>query len=219
MSKKIYIGIISLLLIIIIGQALFLYKNDKSIDSNSDIDEIFQKPRNSHSLLNKLKEKFKKDNKSTKDIFDNFFDDNFFNTHKDPFHSIDEMRESLFNNFEEDEWNFFGRNWDDWYEQRFGESDIQASTKEKDDKVIMKINVPGLKDNTLNVDMNEKNISIDCEIKEIKEKKDSHGNVVYKLSSHQQFSKILPTPENVDISKSEIKTNKDEIIITFKKLE
>lgn len=86
MTQKAYLAIIGLLVLIIIGQGFFLYKNRKRTNRKS-YNDILEEPKESFSLLNKLRKKFDKDIDSTVDIFD----DNFFNRHSDPFKEMDKI--------------------------------------------------------------------------------------------------------------------------------
>jgi len=208
-------SIIIVLLVLIIGwQGYQLYGNRKGAEKEYYSNDNY----GVDSLFEKLKNKFDRDSESSGDIFDRYFNDDFFSRHSDPFKEMEEWHSKIMKRFDSYNKHIFGRSWDDWYSGKFGTEDIEVKTKESDDKITMEINIPGLKNNSINIDINENRIKIDCDIKEIHERKDDEDMKYFKSSSHRHFSRILPLPENADADKADIKTKKNKVIIIFPKI-
>ncbi len=213
-----YLVVIGVLSSIIVCQGYFLLK---ARHHEAEGVESFFSRRNRNKapfdLLDKLKEKLNKDNSSTRDVFEKFFDDNFFARSNDPFKEIEEWRKKLHKNFGQDNWAFFDQSWGNWYNDKFDASDIHISTEEKADKIVMRFKISGLENNTLNIDIDNKRIRLECDIKEEREEKDADGSVLYRSSSRRHISKVLPVPGDADSEGATIENRGDEIILTFPK--
>ena len=221
MNKKHYI-ILGLLILIIFFQSLIIFKSKILFaqDNNSDLffDNINSSSTNrSSSLFNRLMNKFRKDMNSTNDIYDEFFNDDFFRMSNNPFKEMERMRAQMSKSFHNNKWSFFDQSWDNWYGSKHGFSDIEVNTEDKGDKLIMKLKIPGLQSNSINISVDDKAIKMDCEIREAKEDQDDKGQTYRKSSSYRRFSRMIPVPANVDRNKAEINTKGEEITITFPK--
>jgi len=217
MSRRQLTSVIWFFLLIMIGQGYFIYKNYRNRpDYTEKHKNKFEKKYNYSALMNELTKKIKKDINSTGDIFDKFFNDEFFDKYDTPFNQIEKLRKQIFEDFGEN--NHFSKSWDNWYSNKFGVDDINVITEAKNNKVIMKFRIPGLKNNTLNVDINNKRIRVECDVKETTEKSDDKGMKYFSSSSHSHFFRMFPAPKDVDVSSAEIKTKGNEIIITFLKI-
>jgi HSP20 family molecular chaperone IbpA len=213
-----YSIIIGILILVIIGQGYFLNKSKAQL-LNKKEEDLFENDfgniHNPSDLIDKLRKKFKHDDDSARDISENFFDDNFFARYEDPFKEMEEWRKKIFKNFESNNSSLFNNSWDNWYKNKFG--DLDVSTVNEKDKVIMEFVIPGLQSNTLNIDITDKRIKLEGEIEQIREERDDKGISSYRSSSYRHFSRILPIPEHVDAAKAQIKTEGEKLIITFPK--
>lgn len=215
--KKGYLIVIGVLSLAVFVQACFLLNTKQSMSDQEFVNNIGES-NNTSLLMQKLSDKFENDSKNSNDIFDSFFNDDFFEKEDNPFKALQEMRKRLSESFSGKNLNFFNPGRDNWFGSKFGTGDIEITTKDKDDKIVMTFKIPGLKNNTMNIDINDKRIKLNCDIEEKVEKEDQDGNTVYQSKSHRRMSKVLPVPGNVDTDNPNVETNDDELIITFQKI-
>lgn len=107
-----------------------------------------------------------------------------------PFRQFDD----LFND------DFFGRRFDPFEEMDFAE--IESESKITANEVIVSLKIPGLKGESLNVDINDDRIRVAYDAKSVEEKKSSQG--AYRSESVRRFEKIMPVPEEADPRKNRV---------------
>ncbi len=215
--KKGYLIAIAVLSLVVIIQASLLL-NPKLGVSDNDAENKTGAPNDTIQLMEQLREDFQNNSKKRDDIFDNFFNDNFFSQEDNPFKRLQEMQERLSKSFRGNNSNPFAPGWNSWYGNKFETDDMEITTRDKKDKIVMTFKIPGLKNNTMNLDINEKRIKLGCDIEEQIEEKDQDGNTLYQSKSHRHMSKILPVPDNVYTDNPKVETKDDELIITFQKI-
>ena len=113
----------------------------------------------------------------------------------------------------------FNDSWNSWFGDRFfgGSDAVEFDQKEKGDFYIINLRIPNLKENKLDIKIEEDGISISGEFSQIAEKKDADGNIISKREVHRTISKKFPIPGDADHEKAEVKNKKDKIIITLPK--
>lgn len=153
-------------------------------------------------------------------MFDRFFDDDFFSGNKDPFSEMERLRKQMDDMMEKDMKDPFNRSWDSWFGDRFlgGGSDIDMDLKDKDDAYVVTLNIPHLKDNRLNVTIDEDGISVEGDYTQTAEKKDAQGHVTSKREIRRSISRHFSIPPDADHAHAKIKNESDRIVITLPKL-
>ena len=152
-------------------------------------------------------------------MFDKFFDEDFFHRASDPFGEMDRFRRRVENMMEKESKGLFQRSWDSWFSNRFlgTEGDMNIDTTENDDNYTVKIHIPNLKENKIDIRVDENGISIDGQYSQEVEKKDPKGNVVSKQELRRSVTRRLALPENAEYGKAKIENKKDKIVIVLPK--
>ena len=100
----------------------------------------------------------------------------------------------------------FNRSWDSWFESRFsgspGQMDIE--TKEKENSYLVILKIPNLKDNKLDIKIDENGISVNGDLTQIIEQKDADGNIISRRESRQSIARKFPIPGDADHEKANI---------------
>ncbi len=212
-KQNVFIAVIVLLIIICSLQGWFIFRH---LNGRSPEKDIFSDTKRFSSFLEK---QFRIDRDRKWNLFDRFFDDDFFSSRPDPF---EEMRQ-LHNRFEsmmsESSRKMFKDSWNDWFEDRFfgGSKDIDIRTDEKDDVYLITIGILNLKENNLNININAKGISVEGNFSQTIEKTDGNGKVIRKQEVRQRLSKLIPIPGDADADNAKIDHEKDKILISLPK--
>lgn len=158
-------------------------------------------------------------------LFNDFFDDQFFGSREkvyDPFEEMKRMREKFRRHFNNNFGNHpksqttpedlddFDSIFDGWYGQHFGGSLGDIKSREDNNFVYYDIEVEGLDKNTVDIKVENGAVKISGKTTVENEKVDKNGT--QQEASLTQFSRSIPVPDNVDASKVDI-TSKDNIII------
>lgn len=148
--------------------------------------------------------------KNINPLFDQFYNDDFFNTSNDPFESMRKMREQMEKQF--DSPHTGSGIFDSWFEKRFGGGNVEEITKREDnDFVYYDVKVSGLDQDKVKVSVSNGLISISGKT----EKKSDAGNTSNYYSS--TFNRSFPLPPNVEETKVQMEQEKDKVIIKFPK--
>jgi HSP20 family molecular chaperone IbpA len=210
-KKHTGIKVLSVLLIFVcFGQAIFIYYLIKKEP------EKFVNADEFSSFVNK---KFKDDSKNLWENYDKFFDENFFRKQTDPFAAMEQFHKRMEEQMDEAFKNPFSSSWDSWLGNRFSGLDekIDIDTKDNGNSYIITMNVPNLKDSKLNINIDEKGISMEGDVAKIVEKKDSKGNIVARNEMQQTISEKFPIPADADYKTAEVQKQKDKIVVTMQK--
>lgn len=169
---------------------------------------------------NYIHERFKQNKKQNWDSFDRFFDDDFFNRQSDPFNAMEQFHKRMEEMMDQTLREPFNRSWGSWFDSRFSDSasNIEIETQEKRAAYIITLKTRNLKDNDLDININQDGISIEGDFTKVVEKKDSHGNILSRRESRQSITRKFPIPEDADHQKANIEHNKNEVIITLPKI-
>ena len=162
-----------------------------------------------------LDRKLKNDRDESRDLFDRFFDDRFFSGKKDPFEEMEQLRQRLQNRMDENIRKRFDDSWKEWFNDRFPKDgdDVTIHMDESKDAYVYTLDIPNLKDNELNINIDQDGINIEGDFSQSVEQKDSHGNIVAKSEMRRTLSKNIALPEDADQTKAEIENKKDKIVI------
>ena len=153
-----------------------------------------------------------------KKLFDEFFSDNYFNTNPDAFRQVETIRGLMREMVKNVDLDFFEHSFNDWYNARMGVEDLGITTEDKKDKTTIKIQIPGLDANNVDVNINDKRVKISGSYNKVNEVKDNTGKVVSATQEYKSFLKILPVPADAIAGKAQIKVEKDTITITLEKM-
>jgi len=166
-----------------------------------------------------LNQKLKNQTKDNFELFDRFFNDDFFSSNTDPFKEMARLSRELEQRMGGNNRNRLKNYWDEWTGRRFTKSDthIAVETKEQKDAFIVTIKVPNLEANSLNIDISNNGISIDGTFYKKVERKDNKNQVIGTHEIKQTFSRQIPIPANTKAEDAEILTEKDRVIITLPK--
>jgi|GEM_PF-6715104 len=180
--------------------------------SGSDIDQF----------SSSLQERFKNRQSNDSNLFDRFFNRDFFSSQPDPFAEMDKLHEHMQSLMDNGFRSSFDNSWDNWFRQRFSFNDknnggVYYEQEEGDKAYQITFHIPNLENNQLNVEVKENHITINGQFSQVREQKDDFGNVISRRQSHQSISKMIPTPYDADYEKAEIDHQKDKIVITLPK--
>jgi HSP20 family molecular chaperone IbpA len=166
-----------------------------------------------------LDEKYKKEKNESLDLFDQFFNDNFFTDGSDPFEKMEKLHRQMEERMSRNTRNRFNDSWRGWFGERFfdGSAEIEFDMKEEQDAYVLTINIPNLKENRINVNVEKDGIEIEGDFSQSIEKKDSNGNVIGRHQISQTVSKKLPIPDEADYSKATIDAEKNKITVRLPK--
>lgn len=143
-------------------------------------------------------------------LLDQFYNDDFFGSSKDPFKEMRRMREHMAKEFGQP--NLGGGFFDSWYGKRFGGGDVGEVKRHEDDRYIYyEIKIKDLNRENLKVKVVNRQINISGHL----EKKTDEGKSVFTSSFHRSF----PVPPEVDADQVQIDGDNDKIIVKFPKIE
>lgn len=135
---------------------------------------------------------------------------------KDPFREMEEFHERMMKQLE-----LISKRSDQNADEKIGGSmfsGIEYSSEDRKDQVLMKFRIPGLESNSVNIDINDKSVYIECDMRKVEEEKDKNGNTVFRAVNREHFSQIVPLPKNVNPGNAVVDTKNDEIVISFPKM-
>ena len=168
--------------------------------------KFYLEPRNQKAST------FAFDSRKLDPLFDQFYNDDFFEKSNDPFKEMRNMRERMLKQFgnSNEESGLF----DSWYKKKFGGGNAGEVTKREDDKfVYYEISAKGINQDKLSVKVENGQIDISgtIENKTHDENQESH----FSSSFHRSF----PAPANVDSAKVQMEQEKDKLMIKFPKID
>jgi HSP20 family molecular chaperone IbpA len=210
---KILIALIIMLVFICAAEGVIIGKNIGLFFRSGDYNDF-------GSFSSFLKNKFNKEQKNNWNIFDRFFDNEFFSQRTDPFGDMERFRRHLEEMMEKGVRGNFGNSWDSWFNSRFleGDGDITIDTNEKKDSYVLTLKIPKLKENRLKINIDKDGILVSGEFTQIAEEKDSNGNVMSKHEMHRTISRKISIPPDADHERAQVENKGDKIIITLPKL-
>ena len=173
--------------------------------------------QNGDSLFIEMNSLLERQSQEMGKLFDRYFGENFFTSHSDPFSDLDTWGKKAITGVDTSYRQFFGSNWDAWYNDRFGTDGIKVSTKKAGKKVILDVKVPDVNADAVSVDVNAKRIKLEYNMRKVNEKKNDKGKVVEKIETEQHMVKVLPTPDGVNAGETNIIRSGSEIKIEFPK--
>ena len=211
-SKIIGMAVIFLIVVCCV-QGWIIYRNSHQLSLDPD---IFQ---NEDHFSTFLDEQFQTDKNKKWNLFDRYFNDDFFSNRSDPFEEMARMHKQLDEMMSGHSGNVFSDTWDDWFDDRFfgGSSEIDINTKEEKDAYVITINIPNLKENKINIHLEKDGISIDGDFSQTIEKRDDDGNIINKHEIFKNISRTIPVPDGVDIDKAVVDRNGNNILIRLPK--
>ncbi len=212
-KNNLLMGLVVLLLVVCAVEGFFIYRhgNEKFNVSNE---------MNFDSFSSQLRNQMQNNRKDNWELFDRFFDDNFFSSQKDPFHEMERLHKRMNEMMEKEMKGALDHSWESWFGDRFlgKSSDMEMQTTEKGNDYIIKLKIPNLKDNRFNIKIDKDGLSVDGDYTQTAEKKDSQGNVVSKEEVHRSLSRKFSLPPDADYERAKVDNQTDEIIITLPKL-
>jgi len=213
--KRSYIlsAVIIVLGVVCLIQAMIIFRNVDGGPISPDF-------RNGESFSHFLTEKFKKERDDQWGFLDRFFSDDFFAKRNDPFTEMDEFHQRMNRMMKKNLKPSFENSWGAWFSNRFlgGNGDVEIRTEEKKDSYVITLEIPNLKDNKLNIRINEDGISIQGELTQIAERKDARGNVIARQEVHRSISQRFPIPHDADHEGAQIDNDGDRIKISLPKV-
>ena len=150
-----------------------------------------------------------KNNKMTS-LFDQFYNDDFFDRSLDPFEDMRKMRERILRDFDNPEESTGA--FDSWFQKKFGGGSVGDIKKREDSSfVYYDISTKGLDPKKLKVKVENNQISISGETENKSE--GDHSETYSKSSFHRSF----PAPGHVDAEKVHIEQLADKLVLKFPK--
>ncbi len=217
-EKKKYrqlIVLIVVLILVCVVQGFFLLK-----DSDFSFFWWKEKDNTVEALSQSLLDEYKNNQQDHWGRFDQFFDDDFFKHRSDPFQAMEDMQRRMREMMEKDFQKPFSNSWDSWFNNRFHKdsNDLTIQTEEEKENYVITINIPNLKENNLNVSIDESGVHIEAEVEQVVEKKDSGGNIISSSTVHRRLNQIYPIPHDAEYEKAKMEYEKDKVFITIPKL-
>ena len=213
-NSKLFIAILFLFIGFGFAGIILLFSSyNISIASKYKGNDNYLGPKNNiDSTLNELKKNFTNRDK----VFDDFFNDDFFKNHLDPFEEMNRMRKHMQDSL--DSFNKgFENSFEGWFSNRFGGGSAQDfQTREDEDFIYYDIEVEGLNGQDVNVKIENKNVTVAGNIQKTEEKEDQ--GFKRKESYSSSFQRRFPVPGDVDSDNAQVDVKKERIIIKFPKL-
>jgi HSP20 family molecular chaperone IbpA len=212
--KKHYVlfVVITVLAVVCLIQAVIIFHHP-------DREPVSHDFQDGDSFSHFLTKKFKKETDDQWGFLDRFFSDDFFAKRNDPFTEMDEFHQRMNKMMNKNLKPSFENSWDAWFSNRFlgGNGNFEIRTEEKKDSYVITLEIPNLKDNKLNITIDEDGISIEGELTQIAERKDARGNVIARQEVHRSISQRFPIPHDADHEGAEIDNDGDRIKISLPK--
>jgi len=145
--------------------------------------------------------------------FDVFFNDRFFSGKLSPFAEMERIRRDLSGGFGLSERLLFDGYWDKWFEQRMRLGEFKTDVLRTDKDVTISLTIPGLSEETLNIDVTDERIRIVFSARESSEEKLIGGAV--KKETYRSFVKILPLPVDSAPGTGKVKVEGEKVKIKF----
>jgi len=212
-KKRTWIIIVSVLSVVCLVQSVIIFS---PLFKKSPAGNILQ---DFDAYSSHLNQKYKDQAQDNFELFDRFFNDDFFSKNTDPFKEMERLSRELQHRMSGSNQNRFKNYWDEWIGKRFSKDkqNIFIKTKEKNDAYIVTIEVPNLEENSLDIDINEDVISVDGTFYKKIERKDDNGNIIGTHEIKQIFSKKIPVPGSINAADAKIQNKEERIIITLPK--
>lgn len=212
MSNKILWCAIGLLSAVCAAQAYHIRSQDKSDDAKPGVEEIF---REQDKWFSQARKRMLGGAPAPYQRFDDLFDDDFFGRRFDPFAEIEGFQKKMDPFLSEEQRSVFRQSWEEWTHDRMGLAEIRPEVKTTGNEVIVVFKIPGLKGESLRIDVNDDRIRLAYDARSVDEKKNSQGT--YRAESNRHFEKVMPIPEGADPKTSRIAHEGDAVKITFEK--
>ena len=145
----------------------------------------------------------------------------------DPFADIERMHQQMqdfmnqrFNQHFNPNFNPGQNNWMGSFfngQQPFAQ-DISMEKLDKGDHYLIIFHIPNMKDNQLNVELNEQQISLRGQFSKVIENKNQFGDIVSRSQSHQSVSRVISLPPGADYQNAKIENKKDRIEVILPKI-
>lgn len=145
--------------------------------------------------------------------FDIFFNDRFFSGRLTPFTEMERIRAETSGRFGLSERLLFDGYWDKWFEQRMLFREFRTEVGRTDKDVTISVTIPGLSENTVDIDITDERIRIAFSAKTASGEKLIAG--ILKKETYRSFLKILPLPVDAAPGTGKIKVEGETIRIRF----
>jgi len=212
-KNNLFMGLLVLLVVVCAVQGFYIYQHGKG-NSKPSTELDFD------SFSSQLRNQMQNNRKDNWELFDRFFDDDFFSSQKDPFHEMERLHNRMNEIMEKEMKGALDHSWDSWFGDRFlgKSSDMEMQTTEKGNDYIIKLKIPNLKNNRFNIKIDKDGLSVDGDYTQTAEKKDNQGNMVSKEEVHRSLSRKFFLPPDADYEHAKVDNKPDEIVITLPKL-
>jgi HSP20 family molecular chaperone IbpA len=162
-----------------------------------------------------LDRKLKTDRDENRNMFDRFFDDRFFSGKKDPFEEMEQMRQQLEGRMDANIRDRFDHSWHEWFGDRFPDDadGVKVQVDESRDAYVYRLEIPNMKDNEFNINIDGSGIDIEGDFSRRVEEKDPEGNVIAKHQMRRTLSKHIALPKDADGREAMIQNKKDKVVI------
>lgn len=174
------------LLIVAIVQGYVILKSKRFIDKYS----------NEKGLVEFVESEFKRDKDNVKNMFDSFLSDTSYKG--TPLKEIKEKKEKDL----DIQTKPIKKKFDDWYKEKFGDSSIKHTVKLKGSKIIITVNIPGVKKESVDITIQDDVIKMS-------------GNLKGEGARYFNHSILLPMQADPKSSKVEFDAGANKIKIIF----
>ncbi|MHB0996041.1 MAG: alpha-crystallin domain-containing protein [Elusimicrobiales bacterium] len=225
MNVKLLWAAIIFLLLLVLAQAGYIYKQRSGPDDASAAPLLTPDPRREAAPdaqweeLEKWRAKVHKRLDSGEALldpdFDDFFDDRFFGRRYDPFTEMHRIHRRMLDTLRESERTLFDDSWGKWYGRRMLMGRFSTEITRTDKEVAVAVSLPGLKAGTADINITDDRIKISFSAKTATEEKSGGG--IAKRESSQNYVKILPVPGDAVPGTGKVKMEKEQVRIIFER--
>ncbi len=145
--------------------------------------------------------------------FDKLFGDDFFRRRFDPFAEINRARRRLEEGLAGPKRALFNSSFRDWFSKRMDLAGITTKIAEQGKDLTVTFGIPGLKEDSVKLDVNANRIRFRYEASKDVKKGGSD------VETTESVEKILPLPDGADPNGFQVRKGKDEVTLVFHKME
>lgn len=206
-------GIVALLGIACLAETSYIVAHRAAASSPSGGTAVLQPGQDLNRWNHRLHEEIARTGKLVDQNFDQLFGDDFFSRRFDPFAEIDRARRRLEAGFAGSERALFDSSFQNWFSKRMDLAGITTKIAERGKDVTVTFGIPGLKENSVKLDVNANRIRFRYEASKDVKKGGSD------VETTENVEKVVPLPDGADPNGFAVRKGKDEITLVFHKTE
>lgn len=145
--------------------------------------------------------------------FDVFFNDQFFTGKLSPFVEMERIRREMAGEFGGSDQQLFDGYWDAWFQQRMRMAEFKTDISRTDKDVTITITIPGLLEDTLDINMTAERIKIAFGTRTFSNEKAVPGLI--KKRSYTGYVKIMQVPAGIEPGSGKVSVDGEQVKIRY----